>query len=108
MALNSWVFVGFAGTECPISTTTKLQPRNLTMKPKLLPALLPLAFALAGSVSAQPGLSDRVAFEPGTALFSPNEISLDLFGYHASRDKGNSPNDAWGPGVGVNYYITQN
>ncbi|MDB6064025.1 MAG: hypothetical protein JWR26_233 [Pedosphaera sp.] len=77
------------------------------MKAKQLASILSLTFILAGAALAQDGLSDRVAFEPGTALFSPNELSLDLFGYHGSRDKGNSPKDAWGPGVGLNYFITQ-
>ena len=52
--------------------------------------------------------NDRLAITPGTALFSPNELSLDVFGYHASRNKDGADTDAWGPGIGINYYFTEN
>ncbi len=40
-------------------------------------------------------------------LYSYHEGSLDAFGFYGTRDKGGN-NDAWGMGVGVNYFITQN
>lgn len=35
------------------------------------------------------------------------DFSLDVFGYHASRDKGGADREAWGPGVGVNYFFSR-
>lgn len=52
--------------------------------------------------------NDHFNFDPSSALFSANELSLDLFGYTASRDKGGGDHQAWGPGAAVNYYFTQN
>jgi len=50
--------------------------------------------------------SDYASFDPGAAVYSGNELTLDLFGFHDSLDRnGNSPG-AWGPGAGVNYYVT--
>jgi outer membrane protein W len=60
------------------------------------------------TVQAAGDASDRFAFDPGTAMFSANEFSLDLFGYHASRNKDGGHNDAWGPGVAGNYFFTEN
>lgn len=41
-------------------------------------------------------------------LFSEKEASFDLFGFYGSRDKGGGSSSAWGPGVGFNYFFTQN
>ncbi|HLX71015.1 MAG TPA: hypothetical protein VKV04_15420 [Verrucomicrobiae bacterium] len=41
-------------------------------------------------------------------LFSAHEASFDLFGFYGSRDKGGSSSSAAGPGVGFNYFFTQN
>lgn len=40
--------------------------------------------------------------------YSAQEPSLDLFGFYGSRDKGGGSSSAWGPGVGFNYFFTQN
>jgi hypothetical protein len=60
-----------------------------------------LAAAVAGLVVA--------SAQVGTAsdLYNCNELSLDLFGYTASRDKGGGNHQAWGPGVGVNYFFNE-
>ncbi len=60
----------------------------------------------ACAANAQNSLQDRFTFLPGGSSFAPNEWSMDLFGYHASRDKGGADRGAWGPGVGVNYFMT--
>jgi len=52
--------------------------------------------------------SDRVNFAPGSASFAANELSLDLFGETASRDRNNSDRRAWGPGAAANYFFTRN
>src|SRR6267142_1299057 len=49
------------------------------------------------------GLDDR----SGSGLFSRNEVSLDLYGFGASRDKDGKGTTAWGPGVGANYFFTK-
>lgn len=41
-------------------------------------------------------------------LFDVCDLSLDLFGFNASRDKGGADKEAWGLGVGVNYFLTEN
>ncbi|HWF20231.1 MAG TPA: hypothetical protein VG754_13260 [Verrucomicrobiae bacterium] len=52
--------------------------------------------------------NDHFGFDPSAALFGPNELSLDLFGYSATKDKGGGDHQAWGPGVAVNYFFTEN
>ncbi len=46
------------------------------------------------------------AMAQSTDLYSAHESSLDAFGFYGSRDKGGN-NDAWGMGVGINYFFTQ-
>ncbi len=41
------------------------------------------------------------------ASFEPNELSFDAFGFTASRDKSGADKQAWGPGVGLNYFFTE-
>jgi hypothetical protein len=60
-----------------------------------------LVIALAGLV---------VTFaEVGRALdlYNCNELSLDIIGFTASRDKGGGDHQAWGPGAGVNYFFNE-
>jgi len=40
--------------------------------------------------------------------YSARESSFDFFGFYGSRDKGGGSSSAWGPGVGFNYFFTQN
>lgn len=42
-----------------------------------------------------------------TDLYSAHEASVDAFGFYGSKDKGGRQ-DAWGAGVGGNYFFTQN
>ena len=60
-----------------------------------------LAVAVAGLAlkSAQVGRASD--------LYNCNELSLDVFGYTASRDKGGGNHQAWGPGAGVNYFFNE-
>lgn len=52
-------------------------------------------------------LSGAAAQAQGYDLYSAHETSFDVFGFYGSRDKGGNK-DAWGPGVGINYFFTQN
>lgn len=45
--------------------------------------------------------------DTGSDLFSRNELSFDLYGFAASRDKDGKSDTAWGPGIGVNYFFTR-
>ena len=65
-----------------------------------------LGLLVGGAASAQNAMSDRLEFLPGSGVFGPNEFSLDVFGFHASREKGGADRGAWGPAVGVNYFMT--
>lgn len=60
-----------------------------------------------GTAHADDFLLDHFNFAPGTGTFSDQELSLDLFGYTASKDKGGGDHQAWGPGVAGNYFFTQ-
>src|SRR5689334_22284182 len=44
----------------------------------------------------------------GSDLFAARELSLDMFGFRSSADRGGVDKVAWGPGVGMNYFITRN
>lgn len=63
---------------------------------------------VTSGVQAQSSFSDRMAFAPGEAMFSANELSLDLGGAYTSRDRNGNSKDAWGPAVGLNYFFTEN
>jgi hypothetical protein len=52
--------------------------------------------------------ADRLDFRPSAATFSDKELSLDLFGFSASRDRNGSDRQAWGAGAAGNYFFTQN
>jgi hypothetical protein len=41
-------------------------------------------------------------------MFKPCTWSIDALGFFASRDKGGSSDNALGPGVGLNYFFTEN
>src|SRR5260370_1206432 len=43
---------------------------------------------------------------PGNA--QPTGLSYDLFGAYGTRDKDGNGHNAWGLGMGVNYFITEN
>lgn len=40
-------------------------------------------------------------------LYNCNELSLDAFGFTASRDKGGGDHQVAGPGAGVNYFFNE-
>ena len=43
-----------------------------------------------------------------TVTFDPREVTVDGFGFYASLDKGGADNGAWGYGIGINYFLTEN
>ncbi len=47
------------------------------------------------------------AVAQSTDLYSAHEATIDGFGFYGSRDKGGH-NDAWGLGLGANYFFTEN
>jgi hypothetical protein len=55
------------------------------------------------STDALLGLDDN----SGSGLYTMNEITLDVYGFGASRDKDGKSTAAWGPGVGANYFFTR-
>lgn len=79
------------------------------MKTKSIVSILTCSLFIwtATTSRAQVG-SSRFEFDPAVAQFNANEFTLDIFGYHASHDKGGGHSDAWGPGVAGDYFFTQN
>lgn len=63
--------------------------------------ILALVFVGAARVRAQ-------SLGPPSDLFLAHESSFDFFGFYGSRDKGGGNSSAWGPGVGINHFFTQN
>jgi len=55
-----------------------------------------------GSASADP------FYIPQPVVFTAQDFSVDVFGYHGGREKSGADHDAYGYGVGVNYFITEN
>src|SRR6267143_6706840 len=52
--------------------------------------------------------SERFRYDRESAtLFNPNELSLDLFGTYADRNRFNAPADNFGGGLGLNYFLTR-
>lgn len=80
------------------------------MKLKTILPLLSSAMVIwnVGTARADNDWPSRVDFHPNAAIFSGNELSLDLFGYTATRDKGGADHEAWGAGAAGNYYFTKN
>lgn len=76
---------------------------------KRMLAVATLGLFFASGAQAQSIWSGRFAYEnnPATA-YPPNEFSLDLFGNYATRDKSGHSGDAWGLGLGANYFFTRN
>jgi hypothetical protein len=76
---------------------------------QILPILSSAVMVLnLGAATVAMAGDDHFVFDPSAAMFSPNELSLDLFGYTATKDKGGGDHQAWGPGVGLNYFFTDN
>jgi hypothetical protein len=57
---------------------------------------------------AQSSWPDRFTYAPNSAVFGPREFSVDILGGYATRDKSGADDDAFGIGVGVNYFIFDN
>ena len=78
----------------------------------MMKRMLALAFwslLIASGAQAQSIWSGRFAYENNAATaYPPNEFSLDLFGDYATRDKSGHSGDAWGLGLGANYFFTRN
>jgi hypothetical protein len=45
---------------------------------------------------------------PQPVVFTAQDFSFDVFGYNSSLDKDGANHNAYGYGVGVNYFITEN
>lgn len=58
------------------------------------------------AIQAQDFWSDHFNFAPETAVFAPNELSADVFGFHASHNRNGTDTGTWGPGFGMNYFVT--
>jgi hypothetical protein len=71
-----------------------------------LGVILLAAFAAQG----QNGFwSGRFGYDQvGGNAYNAQEFSLDLMGMYATRDKSGQDVDAWGLGVGLNYFFTRN
>ncbi len=48
-----------------------------------------------------------ITFEPEAATFSDHELSLDFYGFGSTHNRHGSSDSAWGPGFGVNYFLTE-
>ncbi len=77
----------------------------MKLKQIFLAALIGLLTAVA--TRAQDFVSDHFTYQPAAAAYLPNELSLDVFGFGATSDKSGADHSAWGPGVGLNYFVTQ-
>ena len=52
--------------------------------------------------------NDRFRYDRESAtLFNPNELSMDLFGTWADRDRFGGAGDHWGGGLGLNYFVNR-
>jgi hypothetical protein len=71
----------------------------MNAKKMLMLIIATLGLLAAGALRAQPA---------DAGFYGPSELSGDLYGFTASRDRGGADQQAWGPGVGVNYFITRN
>jgi len=67
-----------------------------------------LAICAATTVRADGSFADHFTYAPASAVFSPRELTFDLFGSYVTRDKDGADKDAWGIGAGLNYFITEN
>ena len=67
---------------------------------------LNLALIVALGITGSGALQAR-AYD-STDLYTANEGSLDFFGFWGSRDKDGHSSNAWGPGIGANYFFTRN
>jgi len=77
------------------------------MRYKKLLVIAVLGLCSASSF-AQTYWSERFRYDRESAtLFNPNELSLDMFGTYADRDKFNTAGDFWGGGLGLNYFLTR-
>jgi len=74
------------------------------MKNKKVILIIGLGMLVAGAVRAQS--TDLYSTHVNTDLYSANEGSFDAYGFYGSKDK-DGKNDAWGMGVGVNYFISK-
>jgi len=63
--------------------------------------------ATCASAVAQNFWSDHLMIS-GNGTYKPQEFSLDILGGYATRDKSGADTEAFGVGVGVNYFIWQN
>src|SRR5438874_1634707 len=61
-----------------------------------------------GQSSSTSYWGDRFRYDrTSTTLYNANELSLDLFGTYATRDKVGNSGANWGGGLGVNYFFNR-
>jgi len=79
------------------------------MKLRQLLVATALAVSTINALAQNPDTStDRFRYDrESPTLYYPNEVSLDLFGTYADRDKNGAAGDFWGGGLGLNYFLTR-
>ncbi len=75
------------------------------MKKLILAFIVALGITGTGSAGVQTITYDSSS---SSDLYTAREGSFDFFGFWGSRDKDGHNSNAWGPGVGLNYFFTQN
>jgi len=73
---------------------------------KLMLAVIALIILAPPAAQAQGFWSGRFDYDTGGG-YTPREFSLDLLGCYATRDRHGSDSDAWGVGVGVNFFFSR-
>lgn len=77
------------------------------MKARYFIVLLALATTLQTVPPARAATTDLFTYAPGDD-FKDHELSMDIFGIYATRNRKNFHGDTVGAGVGVNYFLTRN
>jgi hypothetical protein len=87
-----------------IGVSKLIQANNGSVMKKIrLACLFAIGILGAFSVPAQ-SIDSYYSYD----LYSAQEPSFDFLGFYGSRDKGGSDTGVAGPGLGFNYFITQN
>ena len=79
------------------------------MRVKELLVIAVLGLSSLSVLAAEPTSYEWTRYDrESPTLYHPNELSLDLFGTYADRDRFGDKGDFWGGGLGVNYFFTRN
>lgn len=76
------------------------------MKNKKIMFIIGVGILVGATAMAQSETSDLYSTHVNTDLYTAYEGSFDAFGFYGSKDK-DGRNDAWGMGVGLNYFVTK-